>query len=222
MEESTKKKEVVEEVEPSPTVEAPGTPSSSKADHKKSDKKKHKHSRAKSFAKQLPLDQAGQGDRSSKEDKMLLFTPRPKKPSKGDDEKIIEFNYFSSEPQYVISEMILRQAVDNEITFIDVLRKLHNSLSAFTLNTHNSIRNDWNNFHFFLFLLFISYYLLISTDLTTHYFVLILITTFSFQKTKSTNTSAIRCWRNSAKTARRTSTQSSTTLTFFGPRPRKS
>lgn len=131
-----KKKETEEEVG-APAEEAPGTPLSSKADHKKSDKKKHKHSRSKSFAKQLLLDQPVQAERGLKDDKMLLFTPRPKKPSRGDEEKIIEFNYFSSEPQYVISEMILRQAVDNEITFIDVLRKKH----THSPTTHSLITN---------------------------------------------------------------------------------
>lgn len=134
MEEDTTTKNVIEgeletpkELGSSPTPPVPSSPSQSK-EHRKSDKQKkpHKHSRSKSYVKQFALEQTKPAESSLKEENFTLFTPRPTKPQKGDEKTKIEFNYFSSEPQYVISEMILRQAVENEITFIDVLRKTKN------------------------------------------------------------------------------------------------
>lgn len=115
----------------SPTPPVPSTSPQSK-EHRKSDKQKkpHKHSRSKSYAKQFALEQIKPAESNLKEENFTLFTPRPTKPSKGDEKTKIEFNYFSSEPQYVISEMILRQAVENEITFIDVLRKIKKQICS--------------------------------------------------------------------------------------------
>ena len=124
---------------------APATPN----DEEK--KKKHKHPKLGIQQRRATLDQAGAAECRVREDssKVGMYTPRAKKAPKSGDEKIIEFNYFSSEPQYVVSEMILRQAVENEITFIDVLRKTNKqSINQSQTSTRTHIKKTNYNKRF--------------------------------------------------------------------------